>query len=129
MLSRFSCVRLSVTPWTVAHQALLSMGFSRQEYWSGLPCASSGCIPDPGVEPTSLASLALVGGFFTTVPPGKPIYIYYYHILIVIVVLKIIITVKHFPFPFFIAFCPHFMDTVSSQISCKLVRIFKFSKL
>ena len=40
MLSRFSCVRLFVTPWAVTHQAPLSMGFSRQEYWSGLPCSS-----------------------------------------------------------------------------------------
>ena len=44
-----------VTPWTVAHQAPLSMGFSRQEYWSGLPFTSSGDLPDPGIEPRSLA--------------------------------------------------------------------------
>ena len=46
-----SLVRLFVTPWTVAHQALLSMEFSRQEYWSGLPCPSPGDLPDPGIEP------------------------------------------------------------------------------
>ena len=46
-----SCVRLFVTPWTVAHQAPLSMGFSRQEYWSGLPFPSPGHLPDPGIEP------------------------------------------------------------------------------
>ena len=49
-----SCPTL-VTPWTVAHQAPLSMGFSRQEYWSGLPFLSSGDLPDPGIEPGSSA--------------------------------------------------------------------------
>ena len=67
-----SCVQLFATPWTVAHQTPLSMEFSRQEYWSGLPFPSLGDLPDPGIEPTSLASLALAGRFFTSVPPGKP---------------------------------------------------------
>ena len=58
-----------VTPWTVAHQASLSMGFPRQEFWSGLPFPSPGDLPDPGIKP---ASPALAGGFFTTEPPGKP---------------------------------------------------------
>ena len=48
------------------HQAPLSMGFSRQEYWIELPCPSPGDLPDPGIEPMSLASPALAGGFFTT---------------------------------------------------------------
>ena len=65
-LSCFSRVRLFVTPWTVARQAPLSMGFSRQEHWSGLLCPLPGDLPDPGIEPTSLKSLALAGGFFTT---------------------------------------------------------------
>ena len=56
-----SRVRLLATPWTVAHQAPLSMGFPRQEYWSGLPRPSPGDLPDPGIEPTSPA---LAGGFF-----------------------------------------------------------------
>ena len=59
MLSHFSRVRLFVTPWTVAHQAPLSMGFSWQEYWSGLPFPSAGDLPDPGIEPGSPASPAL----------------------------------------------------------------------
>ena len=54
------------TPWTVAHQAPLSMGFSRQEYWSGLPFPSPGDLPDPGIEPTSFTPPTLAGGFFTT---------------------------------------------------------------
>ena len=54
------------TLWTVAHQGPLSMGFSRQEYWSGLPCPPTGDLPDPGIELVSLMSPALVGGFFTT---------------------------------------------------------------
>ena len=65
-LSRFHCVQLCVTSWTVALQAPLSMGFSRQEYWSGLPCPPPGDLPDPGIKPTSLMSPALAGGFFTT---------------------------------------------------------------
>ena len=54
------------TLWTVAHQAPLSMKFSRQEYWSGLPFPPPGDLPDPGIEPASLISPALAGGFFTT---------------------------------------------------------------
>ena len=61
-LSRFSRVRIFVTLWTVAFQAPLFMGFSRQEYWSGLPFSSPGDLPHPGTEPTSLKSLALTGG-------------------------------------------------------------------
>ena len=72
MLSLFSRVWLFVTLWTVTHQAPLSMGFSRQECWSEFPCPPSGYIPDPGIQPESLISLALAGGFFTATPPGKP---------------------------------------------------------
>ena len=54
------------TPWTAAHQAPLSKGFSRQEYWSGLPCPSPGDLPHPRIKPTSLMSIALAGRFFTT---------------------------------------------------------------
>ena len=66
VLSCFSCVRLFMTPWTVAHQALLSMGFSEQEYWSGLLCPPPGDLPDLGIESVSLMSPALGGRFFTT---------------------------------------------------------------
>ena len=66
MLNCFSCVWLIVTLWTAAHQAPLSMGFSRQEYWSGLPCPSPGDLLYPGIELVSLTSLALASGFFTT---------------------------------------------------------------
>ena len=72
MLSHFSHFRLFVTPWSVARQASLSMGFSRQEYWSRLPCPPARDLPDPGIKPASLASPALAGRFFTTEPPGKP---------------------------------------------------------
>ena len=65
MLSHFSCVQLFVTLWTVAHQAPLSMGFSRQEHWSGLPCPPPGDLPDPGIKPRSPVSPASAGGFFT----------------------------------------------------------------
>ena len=65
-LSHFSCVQLSATLWTVACQAPPSMGFSRQEYWNGLPCPPLWYLPDPGIEPVSLTSPALAGGFFTT---------------------------------------------------------------
>ena len=65
-----SCVKLLATPWTVAHQAPLCMGFSRQEYWNRLQFPSPGDPPDPGTE---LASPALAGRFFTNEPPGKPL--------------------------------------------------------
>ena len=67
-----SYVWLFATPWTVASQAPLSVGFSWQEYWSGLPLPSPGCLPDPGIEPESVPSPVLAGRFFTTAPPGKP---------------------------------------------------------
>ena len=66
MLSCFSRVQLFVTLWTVACQAPLSMGFSRQEYWSGLSCPPPGDLSHPGIEPMSLRSPALAGRFFTT---------------------------------------------------------------
>ena len=62
----FSRVRLFVVPWTVACQGPLSMVFSRQEYWSGLPFPTSGDLPDLGIEPAPFASPASAGGFFTT---------------------------------------------------------------
>ena len=62
----------SVTPWTVARQARLSMEFPRQESWSGLPFPTPGDLPDPGIEPESLVSPALAGRFFATVLLGKP---------------------------------------------------------
>ena len=62
----FSHVLLFVTLWTVAHQAPLSMGFSRQENWSGLPCSPPGDLSNQGIEPMSLTSPAWAGGFFTT---------------------------------------------------------------
>ena len=65
VLSRFSHVRLFATPWTVIRRAPLSMGFSRQEYWSGLPCPPPGDLSDPGLKPASFTSLALAGRFFT----------------------------------------------------------------
>ena len=65
-------VGLFMTPWTIARQASLSMEFSRQEYCSELPFPSPGDPPNPGVKPVSLAFPALAGGFFTTVPLGKP---------------------------------------------------------
>ena len=61
-----SVVSDSATPWTVAYQAPLSMGFSRQEYWSGLPLPSPGDNPDPGIKLTSFTSPTLAGRFFTT---------------------------------------------------------------
>ena len=60
-----------VTPCTVAHQASLSMKFSRQEYWRGVPFPPPGDLSNPGVEPASLASLTLEGRFFTAAPPGE----------------------------------------------------------
>ena len=75
----FHRVQLFVTTQTVAHQVPMSMDFSRQEYWSGLPFPSPGGLPNPGSKPTSPA---LAGGFFTTEPPGK---------------LALIVLMLHFP--------------------------------
>ena len=78
--SYFSSVWLFASPWTVSHQTPLPMGFSRQEYWYGLPCPPPGDLPEPGIKPTSPASPALVGGFFTTLAtwegPGNNTYLY-----------------------------------------------------
>ena len=65
------CLTLA-TPWTVARQTPLSIGFSRQEYWSVLPFPSPGNLPDPGIKAMCPAALALAESFFTTEPPGKP---------------------------------------------------------
>ena len=64
-----SHIRLYATPWTVALQALLSMGFSRQEYWGGWPFPSPGDLPNPGIEPESPA---LQADSLPAEPPGKP---------------------------------------------------------
>ena len=66
VLSRFSCFQLFDTPGTVVCQAPLSMGFSRQEYWSGLSCPPPGDLPDPEIESMPLTTPALADGFFTT---------------------------------------------------------------
>ena len=69
VLRRFSHAQLSATPWTVARQAPLSTGFSRQEHWSGWPFASPGDLPDPGIKPRCPA---LQAGSLPSEPPGKP---------------------------------------------------------
>ena len=66
MLSHFSHVQLFATLWTVAHQAPLSMGFSKQEYWSGLSFPTARDFPDPEIKPVTIMSPALVGRFFIT---------------------------------------------------------------
>ena len=73
ILGCFNCVWLFVTLWTVARQAPLSMGFSRQEYWSGLPCLPPCDLPDTGIEPVSPASPALAAGSLPLTPPGKSV--------------------------------------------------------
>ena len=72
VLSHFSRIRLFGTPWTVAHQAPLSMGFSRPEYWSGLPCPSPGDLPDPGIEPVSPVAPALQADSLPLSHRGSP---------------------------------------------------------
>ena len=69
-LLQVMCVPLFVNPWTIARQLPLSMEFSRQEYWSGLPFPTPGDLPDPRIKPTSPA---LAGRFFTTEPLGSPV--------------------------------------------------------
>ena len=73
----YACMRVCLivsclaTRWTIAHQAPMSVGFSRQDYWGGLPFPSPGDLPHPGIEPASPVPPALAGGFFTTGTPGK----------------------------------------------------------
>ena len=69
-MKKLSCVRLFMTLWTLVLQALPSMGYSRKEYWSGLPFSSPGDIPDPGIEPWLPA---LQADFLPSEPPGKPL--------------------------------------------------------
>ena len=71
-MKSLSCVQLFASPWTVARQAPLSMGFSRQEYWSGLPFPSPGDLPNPGIEP---GSPALQADILSSEPPGKTLYL------------------------------------------------------
>ena len=68
---RLSVMSDPVSSSTIAHQATLSMEFSGQEYWSGLPCPPPRALPDPGIKPTSLAFPALADGFFTTEPHNE----------------------------------------------------------
>ena len=70
LLSSFNRVQLFGTPWTEARQAPLSMAFSRQEYWSGLPCPPPGALPHPGIKP---GSPALQADSLPSEPPGKPL--------------------------------------------------------
>ena len=77
VLRRFSRVWLFATPWTVAHQAPLSMAFFRQDYWSGLPCSPPGYLPNPGIETMLLMFPALAGSSLPLAPPGKPKLWYY----------------------------------------------------
>ena len=72
VVQSLSRVWLFVTPWTITRQAPLSMGFPRQEYWSGLPFPSPGDLPDMGIKPFSLVFPALAGRYFATDTPQKP---------------------------------------------------------
>ena len=79
VISHFSHVWFFTTLRTIAHQPPLSMGFSRQAYWSGLPCPPPGDLPDPEIEPAFLMFPALAGGFFTTITTWQAqIYLYLY---------------------------------------------------
>ena len=72
MFSVSSVMTNSAKPWTIAFQVSLSMGFPRQENWSGLPCPSPGYLPNPGIRPAFPVVSAFAGKFFTAEPPGKP---------------------------------------------------------
>ena len=80
MVKSFSLVRLFMTPWTVAYQASPSMGFSRQEYWSGVPFPSPGDLPNPGIKP---GSPSLQANSLPTEPPGKPLLKLYLYLFII----------------------------------------------
>ena len=76
LLSHFSCVQLFATPGTIAHQAPLSWGLSRQEYWRGLPCPPPGDLPNPEIELASLIPPAWAGRFFTSSVTWEAFYMY-----------------------------------------------------
>ena len=73
VLSHFSHVQLFATPWTVACQPPLSMRFSRQEYWSGLPCSPPRDLPNPGIKPTSPVASALQADSLLLSHEGSPL--------------------------------------------------------
>ena len=77
VLSHFSRVQLYATPWAVGHRSPLPMGFSRQEYWSELPCPLPGDLSDPGIELASLCLQYWQVGSLSLMPPGKPLYAEY----------------------------------------------------
>ena len=93
MVKSLSHVRLFVTPWTVARQASLSMGFSRQEYWSELLCCPPEDLPDPGIKPLSLVSPAFAGRFFATETTFHQIFLNIF-LVIIIFHIKILILRK-----------------------------------
>ena len=78
-VTHFSCVQTFVTLWTIVCQALLSMGLSRQEYWSGFLCPTPGDLHHPGIEPVSLMSPALAGRFFTTSASWEALCLQFYN--------------------------------------------------
>ena len=80
VLSCFNCAQLFETPWTVDHQTPLSMEFSRQEYWSELPCPPPGDLPEPEIKPMSLTSPALASGSFTTSTTWEIYLLLMYHL-------------------------------------------------
>ena len=81
LLRHFNHVCLFATLWTVAHQVPQSMGFSRQEYWSGLPCPPPGDLLNSGIKPVSLLSPALAGSFFTTSATWEALVNMYIHLI------------------------------------------------
>ena len=93
-VNSLSRVQLFATPWTVAYQAPLSMGFSRQECWSGLPFPSSGDLPDPGIEP---GSSTLQADALSSEPPRKPIFTNNfsetYHLVLILFALPAILSI------------------------------------
>ena len=95
-----SHVQLFATPWTIAHQAPLSVGFLRHEYWSGLTLPPPGDLPDPGIE---RRSPALAGRFFPTEPPGKPMFLY--------------------------AFSKYYMSSLSSRMTSMVIQILSLQNL
>ena len=101
MVSHFSCVQLCVTLWTVTCQAPLSMRFSRQEYWSGLPCLPLGHLLNPGTEPTTLTSPALAGRLPRAPPKSSihlPVDVQILHSTVCLSLLYYHIVLKHHSF-------------------------------
>ena len=117
VLSCFSSVWLCATPRTVAHQALLSMGFSREEYWSGLLCPPAGDLPDPGIE-SHYIYLHWQAGSLPLEPPGKSQYLYIYIYIYMYIYIYIYIHIYIYIYTYLCSVLSHSVVSDCNSVDC-----------